>query len=225
MTYAAKFGLLALMSAGAAVYTDVWALLWLAVDFALAALASRHADPALFGKRPDGGRSARSTGVMLPYLLLTWAVWHLSRWISREPAFAEVRPGLWIGRRLTGGEAAPANAVLDLTCEFAEAARHRGPGYLTHPILDAHAPPDSDALVATFERLSWPAEPLYVHCAQGHGRTATVTAALLIWSGICPDAEAALAEIAAVRPDARPNAAQRRWLARFDRRAGGSAGG
>lgn len=215
MSYSSQMLLLAAMFAGAAIYFGGWGLLllWIAMDFVLTALAWDRGDPRLFGKRSDGSRSALSTVGLLPYLLLTWGTWHLVRVLSKEASFAEVRPGLWIGRRLTGREPRPAtDVVLDLTCEFSEAVSHRTPNYLAYPILDGGIPQSAASLAATLRALGWPERSAYIHCAQGHGRTATVTAALLIHTGEVQTVDEALATIQAVRPAATINTAQRRYL-------------
>jgi predicted protein tyrosine phosphatase len=143
--------------------------------------------PRVFQKRWDGRLPLFSWVMFGPYLaymhLLLWA-W---RFLSREPAFAEVAPGLYLGRRLGWGEqklVAPIEplAVLDLTAEFAEPEFMREQGeYLSLPVLDTTAPtPQQFDKALAFIRDHARQRPVYVHCALGHGRSAAVVAAYLL---------------------------------------------
>lgn len=203
-------------------------LWWLAADFVILGGVWLRGDARVFEKRADGRRGRVSTVVLLPYLMLTWALWHAVRWSGASDAVAEVRPGLLIGRRRAFWEARPAvDGVLDLTAEFTEPAAMRGAGYVSLPVLDGGTP-RVDALMAALRRVDWPRRSVFVHCAQGHGRTATVTAALLIEAGACGSVDEALAAVQRVRPGARPSAAQRRFLDEWARSAlerRGAAGG
>ena len=61
--------------------------------------------------------------------------------------------------------------------------------------------------------------PVYVHCALGHGRSALVTAAVLLRRGIVGDVRAAELHLRERRPGVRLKGVQRRLLERmFDSR-------
>ncbi|NMO14191.1 hypothetical protein HPC49_49825 [Pyxidicoccus fallax] len=211
MKYAAAFtlftvllGFLALRLGGA------WLLLlWPAASFSLVALAYGGVGPRLLGKQPDGRMRPWAVLVLLPYLLFTWATWHLARVLSREPAHAEVVPGVLVGRRLLSGELpAGVGTVLDLTAEFIEPAGiRRAARYVSLPILDASTLPVGRVAPVLRELATLPG-PVYVHCAQGHGRTGMIAAALLVARGDAPDAKTALALIQRVRPGVRVSPAQ-----------------
>jgi hypothetical protein len=190
-----------------------WLLLWPAASFGTVALAYAGAGARLFGKQPDGRMRPGAVLVLLPYLLLTWATWHLARKLSREPAYAEVVPGLFVGRRLLPGELpVGTGAVLDLTSEFIEPAGIRTAcRYVSLPILDASTLP-VDRVVPVLRDLAALRTPLYVHCAQGHGRTGMLAAALLLARGEAPDARAALALVQRARPGVRLSPAQAQAL-------------
>jgi hypothetical protein len=56
---------------------------------------------------------------------------------------------------------------------------------------------------------------VFIHCAQGHGRTATITAAGLVELALAPDVDQALARIRAARRFASPSGHQKAALVRY----------
>lgn len=183
-------------------------------SFLLVAVAYAGLGSGLFLKRRDGRLRLASWLLFLPYHLLNRLSLALARWTSREPAFAEVRERLWIGRRLTTSEAQAGKwlAVLDLAGEFGEVAALRTlPGYRSLPILDATAPtPEQLTDAVAWLRTALATGPVYVHCALGHGRTGTVVAAYLVSEGAT--VAEALALLRAARPGVRLNRTQLRAL-------------
>ena len=170
----------------------------------------------LYGKRSDGTRVWWAKLLTLPFLGPIWGWWHLRRPTLTEDPWHELLPDLVLGRRLLDREFdLEVDHIVDLTCEYAERPRQRcHPGYLSLPMVDGAAPPPQ-VLRQYAERLSKLKGRIYLHCAEGHGRTATVAAALLLVRGIANDVEDALARIAVVRPKARPYARQLRVLRRL----------
>ena len=146
---------------------------------------------------------------LLPYLLLTWATWHLARRFSRERPHDEVVPGVVVGRRLLPGELPSGIAtVLDLTSEFFEPEGiRRACRYVSLPILDAKTLPVERVAPVLRELATLPG-PVYIHCAQGHGRTGMIAAALLVARGDAPDSRTALAWVRRARPAVRLSPAQ-----------------
>jgi len=49
---------------------------------------------------------------------------------------------------------------------------------------------------------------LYVHCAHGHGRSAAFVAALIVYLGMVPDVQSAVAHLKRRRPRVKMNAEQ-----------------
>lgn len=190
--YAFVFGLLAVGSAffgiAAAGPTNGISLAFLypAVSFSLLAVAYDRDWPQLLGKRADGSRGLACRLLLAPYLLLTRFSFLLYKMLGRHSTACEIIPNLFLGRRLTAKEAGrfDAAAVLDLAAEFSESPLLRNPDrYLSLPVLDATPP--------TIEQLNratrWITEqlalrPVYVHCALGHGRSASVVVAYLLHS-------------------------------------------
>ena len=96
-----------------------WLLLWPAGSFLLIGGAYAHLGPRVCGKRADGRLAWWAVLLLLPYLLMTWTVWHVIRLLSRETCCDEVAPGVWVGRRPFVRDL-PANIslIVDLTAEF-----------------------------------------------------------------------------------------------------------
>ncbi len=174
--------------------------------------------PGLFGKREDGSLKPFLVVVNLPWLLLTHLVWNIEIFVRREDPYNELKRGdILIGRRLRGweGREMEREAVIDLTSEFHEPERHRnGVHYFSIPILDGSIPRRKEVekfreICSQIIQNKW---RVYIHCAQGHGRTTMMTAIMLIESGMCDDLGKAAQRIRESRPLATTNAAQKKWL-------------
>jgi len=190
-----------------------WFLLavWFGCNFLALGIAHARGAHKIFGKRLDGTLPAWSWFLFLPWLLYTSAVWHAMRLFSREAAHHVVTDELVVGRRLLSGELDDDFAnYIDLTAEFAEPRPiRRSKGYVSFPILDGSAC-DADALRELLGRL--PPGRTFIHCAQGHGRTAFIAVAVLLKSGAVQTVQDGLEMLKAVRPGIRLNAVQRRAI-------------
>lgn len=189
-----------------------WALGWLGASFIAVGIAYARRYAGAFGKRKDGRLAAHRVVALLPYLALTWAIWHVARWVAREAPTSRAAPGLWLARRLRPSEVPPdAETIVDLTAELVEpeAIRKRS-GYRAFPILDGGHPsvPALSDLLRTIPRNG----TVLFHCAQGHGRTAMVACCWLLEMETVRTHEAAYAMVVAARPRARMNAAQRDFV-------------
>jgi protein-tyrosine phosphatase len=195
-----------------------WLLLWPAFDGLLLSSAYAGLGPRVCGKRVDGRIAWWAVVVLLPYLGLTWVVWHLNRAVSRERPCHEVAPLLWVGRRPFAHELPPgASLVVDLTAEFvAHPEVLRGRTYLCLPTLDMSAPDEKVFQYLVSRVVDWQGT-VYVHCAAGHGRSATVVAAVLIARGLAGSVEEAEHLMRQVRPGIRLAPAQRSLLRRVTR--------
>lgn len=181
-------------------------LLWPALSLGLAAAAYAGLGPRLFGKRPDGTLHPVSVLGLLPFFGFTWLIWHVSRLAKGEEPYHQLVPGIWIGRRLLHREYPEGvEAVVDLTCEFQEPRLVRSRRiYRSFPVLDGGVP-KPEALVALVREILELAIrcKVYIHCAEGHGRTGTVAAALLMARGDAPGAQEAVQLLRERRPTAR----------------------
>ncbi len=163
--------------------------------------------------------------VLLPELALGVLVLFVSRWFDREGLLNPLADRIFIGRLPFASErsklrAAGVDAVLNLCWEFPRLSKvDRDSDFLSAhvPILDASPPTDRQFREAVEIIARWRAEGrcVLIHCAQGHGRTATISAALLVSLGLANDAEQALAMIKAARPLASPSPGQKAALVHF----------
>lgn len=187
--------------------------------------------PGWYLKRPDGRLSWWAVPLFGPYLALTHAILRIKRWVTRESPYDEVAPNLLVGSRLLAADAArfadaPLAAVLDLTCELAEVRFLRsGPAAYkclqvldTRPLTPAQLAEACDFIDAHIDR-----GPVYVHCAAGHGRSATVAAAWMVRAGLARDAADANDQMKRARPGIYINRGQWRLLEQFLREDDGDA--
>jgi protein-tyrosine phosphatase len=213
VTFAVVFGafgvaqIVLAFSLGAAGAPLAWSgLAWVLVAAAYAGLGAR-----IFGKRPDGGRSAAAHALLFPYLAFTWLAWRAG--IRRGTRVGqEVAPGIWLGPRPIGGRLPEGvAAVLDMTSEFGRTTSDPAVEYVCIPVLDG-TPPDQAALCRAVEWIAGRPGPVYVHCAAGNQRSATVVIAALLARRHAADVAAALAHVRARRPSVRPTSGQLRCL-------------
>eukprot|EP00882_Tetradesmus_deserticola_P019709 GHRQ01021239.1.p1 GENE.GHRQ01021239.1~~GHRQ01021239.1.p1 ORF type:complete len:277 (+),score=60.15 GHRQ01021239.1:556-1386(+) len=200
-----------------------------AVGLAVAVCSSDRLSPYttwLLQKRSDGHISPVSRLLFWPYHAgLRGKLW-VQRRKSTEPLFDQVTEQLYIGGWPEQVEWLPEGqpSVLDVTCELPRTHHNR---YLNLPCWDTQAPNAAQIQ----HGVEWTIQELgegrscYVHCAHGHGRSATVLAAVLMATGKAKTAEEAVAVMRAVRPRVRLNkqqaAALTSWIAGYY--AGGSS--
>jgi protein-tyrosine phosphatase len=213
MSYAIMLGALGcgLMGLGAQRGWPGGVIVWLGADFLALSVAHAVGGHGLSGKRADGTIPWWSRVVFLPLTLVLETVWRVWRFGSREPAISRVNDWLAVGSRPRGGEGYEAfDIVVDLTAEFEDpSAIRRRTGYRAFPILDGSSP-DEEALRRILRSLA--GERIFVHCAQGHGRTGLVAAALLIERGTADSAEDAVRVLQQARPKIALNAGQWKCL-------------
>lgn len=196
-----------------AIWTRLWILLWPAgVLLAVAIVYLAHAPRAL-GKRPDGTLAWWAWLAWAPLFGYMRLLHELARRLTDEPVANEVAAGVWVGRRPRVHELPPGVAiVVDLCAELAEVPGVAdGRTYLAIPTLDATSPVPREIARAVDAMLAANGAA-FIHCAFGHGRSATVAAALLVRRGdaTLEDVER---KLRACRPRIGLNDHQRRGLA------------
>ena len=188
---------------------------WPALAFLAVAIAYLKVGARLLGKRPDGSLPTLIVALLLPYFFLTWGIWRLIR-LGRERCYDLVAPGLYLGRRPVGRELPDeVTIVVDLTAEFP-----RPPGiksgceYRCLPTLDGFVP-DEMPCRNLVDLLAGHPGPIYVHCAQGHGRSAVVVGALLVRKGFAKNAADAEQIMKSARPGVSLSSSQRALLGKL----------
>jgi diacylglycerol kinase (ATP) len=143
--------------------------------------------PGMFMKADNGQLSFLSYLIFWPYLTVNYAFLRLYRFLSQENPIDEILPGLYLGRKLCHADKGRftqvnINAVVDVTSEWSEARFIlKNYAYLCVPVLDMCAPTRQQL----HEAVAWIKAQLkhggvFVHCAAGHGRSATIVAAYLL---------------------------------------------
>ncbi len=178
---------------------------WPAVACGIMTLAYATGLARLLGKE-NGTLSPAAEWCLLPVLLVS--AWVQRRWLRRQPAWREVAPGVWFGRRLTGREArelaGAANlAVLDLTAESnAPVAFRERACYRSLPLLDL-VPPTAGHLAAALAFMTeqrTAGRLVLVHCQLGLQRSALTVAHWLAASGAAKDLDEAKARLRELEP-------------------------
>jgi protein-tyrosine phosphatase len=210
-----KFALIFLGCSGTALYLAfgmknlyaVAILINCAIAFLILGLAYLFDSPAMLLKRSDGSLHFFAYVLLWPYLLANWMTLALFRAVVRSPPFQEIVPGIHLGCRLRKSDvpafrALGIKSVLDVTAEFREPQLLKPPGaYLCIPVLDTRAPSMSQlssGIGFIADRLS--KGPVYVHCALGHGRSATFVIAYLLSTGSAKNPGDGLACVQRKRP-------------------------
>ena len=154
-------------------------LYWVAVDLFLLAYAYAANRARLIGKTDHGTIGLGRFAIFAPYLLLTWFCWALYVRLSREDWSNEVADGIWVGRRPAPHHLPEGALVVDMTAEFITHSELRSrEGLVLIPTLDARSP-GANVLLEHARRLASHEGRVYIHCAQGHGRSATLAALIL----------------------------------------------
>lgn len=202
MKYGILFATVAVLLVMLAVSQRGWHFLWLwpAISFGIVSLGYLHFGPRVYGKSEHGLLSPTAQLLLLPYLLYVWAVWYAVRIVKREPAFNSLTKNIFIGRRLLSREL-PDNIdhVVDLTCEFNEPKALRSLSYHSFQILDGFVP-SRGQLHEWTDRISKLSGNIFIHCAEGHGRTGLLAACVLLYLGHSQTPNEALQLIRSKRP-------------------------
>lgn len=193
-------------------FVTTWLFLWPAAVLVATAIVYILGTPAAFLKRCDGTLPWYAWIVWGPLFAYQWVVYEGGRRLTDEPVCTEVAPGVYVARRPYLHEIPLSVAiVVDLCAEF-PAARGVPVGrtYLAIPTLD-RAAPTAAQIAAAVEAVLAANGPAFIHCAHGHGRSATVAAAVLVRRGDATLANVE-AKMQALRPRIRLNAIQRAAL-------------
>ncbi|WP_372369523.1 dual specificity protein phosphatase family protein [Candidatus Uabimicrobium sp. HlEnr_7] len=192
-----------------------WHYLWLwpAISFAVIGISYIKATVKFFGKKANGRIDFKAMIILFPYLVLLWIIWHVVRFVQKEKAYHTINDNIIIGRRLLDYEIPVGiDNIIDLTCEFQESKYIiENFNYKSFPILDASIT-DQKRFITFLEELASYQGCTYIHCAQGHGRTATITSLLLILTNKASNPTEAMAIIHNKRPLAKMKKSQWKFV-------------
>lgn len=187
--------------------------LWFTACAALVSHAYAENDPTAFGKEEDGSMPPLFTMGCLPYAAPLWIRQFAITRLSREPRWNTLADGIWIGRRpeRPGDIPEGATVCVDLAAELPAARflKNWSGRYVSFPILEASIR-SADDLNTCIDNL--PEKGLYIHCAQGHGRTGFFACALLLRRKLAASPADAEARVVAARPGVKLRQAQRAFL-------------
>ena len=187
---------------------SVWLIfLWPAVDLLVLGsvyLVDGNCGVLLLGKSQVSGKlSPISIFIFLPYLFGAFVFWRIKHLWKGEHVCDKVAHGIWVGRyplHLSVDDPRfaeqPLKIVVDLTGEFpTRRAFHGRTTYLCAPSLDGLLA-DPRVLLDTARAVitSYDAErnhSVYVHCANGHGRSGLFAGILMVMRGDCSSLEEA----------------------------------
>lgn len=176
--------LIAAALVGVAIWAHAWILLWPAAVWGALGIVYLAHLPRALGKRSDGTLAWWAWLAWAPMFGYMRLLHELARSLTREPVANEVAPGVWVGRRPRAHELPEGIAIIvDLCAEFSKAPGVTdGRAYLAIPTLDATSPSPVEIARAVDTMLATKGAA-FIHCAFGHGRSATVAAALLVCRG------------------------------------------
>ncbi|MCA9038855.1 MAG: dual specificity protein phosphatase family protein [Planctomycetaceae bacterium] len=183
--------------------------LWLAIDFLLLSIAYLFNKPRLLGKRTDGNRPLFFTLLWGPWFFITSLAFMLQLLLSRSPSYHVIAENLSLGRHGHARELPPdTEIVVDLTAEFTtEKEIQKNYQLYCLPILDGCTPAPKK-FAELVNRLANEKRPIYIHCANGTGRSALLAAALLVQKRIAKNPKEAVKILREIRPQVRLNLEQ-----------------
>lgn len=216
LVYALLFVLLAAQVFALAWFLKSWVAAWIGCVSLLVALAYFRKAPHWIGKRADGRIPLHTWLLWGPHLGISWLTYTGFRAIRRERAADLVAPRIYVGRRPRAAEIpSDVTLVIDLCAELPTHAHIRDNyTYLALPTLDGTDPTEADFQRA-IEAFRATKGAAYVHCAFGHGRSATVAAALILDQGMHSDSTVE-EEMRKARKGIRMSRAQRVRLAAWN---------
>jgi len=208
----ALFGYAAVRLTGAG-----WLLLWPAISFTLVALGYLGVGARVFGKRNDGGYDPVRATILAPFLLYARLQYCALRIVRREPRWNEVAQRLYVGRWPRRGELPAGVAVIvDMTAELPARATAEV-RYLCLPTLDGYVP-EFTRFARLVDEVATIEEPVYVHCAEGHGRSGMFATAVVLRRGFAGTVDDAITSLRVARPGIRLARAQRALVRRWQER-------
>ena len=137
--------------------------------------------------------------INFPWLIITYSVWLVQFWLSRENKCDRITNNIDIGCYPIDMRNCEYDIVIDLTSEFPK-PRNILCEYHCYPNLDGIALVNINIPLGITKT-----SKIFIHCAQGHGRSATYCSFLLLKLGLVEKGLTALDLILKKRPYAKPS--------------------
>lgn len=186
-------------------------LAWFGINYAVVGQGYLFDTVKIFGKSESGQVAMWSKAFFLPYRMFALGIWHLAVACDKQDSINKVDDKLYIGRRLIN-EKVPkkVEVILDLTSEFEDRAQYKNdPRYRCFPILDG-GKPQFYAFDKMLNEIS--DKCVFIHCAQGSGRTGLTALALLSKRNSELKFRKALKAVTKARGGVRVNSVQKKFL-------------
>ena len=157
----------------------------------------------LMGKTKNGQINLILLFINLPWLLLTWAIWLLEVTVSKEDKMNRIgQTNIYLGRYPLFTKIDSFDLIIDLTSEFPP-CKARAKKYICLPNLDGVKLRNTTGLPSLSIK-----QKILIHCAQGHGRSATYASLLICQLFPTMSSQEALSLILKNRPEAIPSKSQ-----------------
>jgi len=163
--------------------------LWMALDFWLFSFiyffGQVNLGVCLIHKNKKTGKVPLLARIIhFPYLKAVYLIWLWKKNYMNEDPYAKVADGIYVGkypRDYPENFPDDATIVADLTVEFSAPAKMvHNLGYYCYPCLDFVLSEEVVMLAElAIELAKKRQDQIYIHCANGHGRSATLAAMLL----------------------------------------------
>ncbi|XP_022747798.1 uncharacterized protein LOC111297343 [Durio zibethinus] len=172
--------------------------------------------PMLLGKNPDGSFPIWSTVMFFPYLYFSRVFSMVRRSINSDEPYSQICEGIYVGGWPSSPSLLPPGnpAIIDCTAEFPRIKELKGHSYLCIPTWDTRSPQPGqiESAVKWACRKRARNQPVFIHCAYGHGRSVAVMCALIVALGIVEDWKRAEKYIRERRPYIRMNSLHHKAL-------------
>lgn len=160
-------------------------------------------------KGPDGFRW--SVIFFSPTLIPIWCWWFFRQYVLLRDflPYGLVYSNYYVGRYPLNNETLPKDidTIVDLTAEFPRSADSTQK-YICVPALDVCLPEPGDLLKAVYACMRTKSRYVYVHCANGHGRSALFVALIMMIEGAAKTPQEAGAYMRRNRPNIKWQPAQ-----------------
>eukprot|EP01102_Stenamoeba_stenopodia_P008196 TRINITY_DN2337_c0_g2_i1.p1 TRINITY_DN2337_c0_g2~~TRINITY_DN2337_c0_g2_i1.p1 ORF type:complete len:273 (-),score=47.88 TRINITY_DN2337_c0_g2_i1:553-1371(-) len=201
-------------------YYPIYILLWPAIVYTIVTFAYIINIPSVLAlKDEETGRLNHAMIIfMFPFLLLVWLVWYSRAATTSDPSSQHIVEKWYIGRQPLRHADLPHNTamVVDLSSEFGRlySLRKSSIKYRCISSLDTSPPPDHKLgrYIKIMKEAIAVDGNVFIHCANGHGRSAAFLVAVMWMSGYSPSLSEAEKTLKSIRPSIRIRAGQRRFL-------------